>query len=256
MKLKDKVAIVTGGGRGLGREMALAFAEEGANLVLVDLRKPDADAVAEEVRALTRRALAIQADVRMEKQVIDFVEKTVAEFGKVDILVNNAGGFLGTINTLVEDLSLDKWRVVLDTNLTAAFICSKAVLKYMIKQNSGNIINITSGMGQRGRAGSSAYTAAKHGLEGLTKAMALEFAPFNIQVNALQPGGAVATPAVLNGPRIDAGTLLQPQIIREVAVYLASDDSAGVTGQSFTAKLWNSDREDVRRLLSTKRKVS
>lgn len=251
MKLEGKVAIVTGGGRGLGREIALAFAGEGANLALAARTRSEIDAVAREATALGRKALSIPTDVQVEEQINRLVEKTVAEFGRVDILVNDAGGSFSSLNVALKDLSLEKWRVVLDTNLTAAFLCSKAVLKYMIEQKSGNIINITSGMGQRGKAGASAYCAAKFGMEGLTQVLAMEMASFNIRVNALHPGGAAATQPLLRNPQTRRETLLDPQIMRPVTVYLASDDSIGVTGQSFSAQEWLTDQEDRRRVMAS-----
>lgn len=188
VKLKDKVAIITCGGHGMGREMALAFAEEGANVVLAARTQSEIEAVAQELRTLGRKALAIPADVSIEEQVNRMVQKTIDEFGKVDILVNNAGGSFGARETMICDLSLSDWRYVLDVNLTGAFLCSRAVLQHMIEQKSGVIINITAGMGQRGKGGMGALSAAKFALEGLTQAMARELVPFNIRVNALKPG--------------------------------------------------------------------
>ena len=250
MKLEGRVAIVTGGGGGIGREIALAYAEEGANLVLADWVQSDMEAVAQEVRALGRKALTILTDVTVEEEVNQMVRKTVDQFGRVNILVNVAGGSFGTMFTPIRDLRLNDWRAVLDINLTGAFLCSKVVLKYMMEQKSGIIINITSGHGVRGRAGKAAYCAAKFGMEGLTQAMAMELTPFNIRVNALRPGGMTATPKVImDFPNIPPGTMLQPQIMREVAVYLASDDSAGVTCQSVIAKEWYEDRAEARQVL-------
>ena len=250
MKLKDKVAIVAGAGRGLGREMALAFAEEGANLVLAARTQSEIEAVAQEVRALGRKALAVPTDVSVEGQVNQMVKKAVDEFGRIDILVNNAGGPFGTHGIPIRDLSLADWQRVLDINVTGIFLCSRAVLKYMMQQRSGAIINITSGHGKRGRGGRTAYCAAKFAQEGLTQAMAMELAPFNIRVNALKPGGQTATPAVFSEhPDASSAGMLPPQIIRQVAVYLASDDSAGVTGQSFDAKVWQDDENDIRPVL-------
>ncbi len=138
MKLENKVAIVTGAGRGLGREMALAFAEEGASLVLAARTQSEIEAVAQEVMALSRKALSIPTDVSVEEQVNRMVRKTIDEFGRVDILVNNAGGPFGTNGILVRGLSLSAWRTVLDINLTGTFLCSKAVLKHMMEQRSGS----------------------------------------------------------------------------------------------------------------------
>lgn len=250
MKLKDRVAIVAGSGRGLGREIAFAFAEEGANLVLAARTQSEIEAVAKEVRTLGRKALAITTDVSVEEQVNRMVQKTMDELGRVDILVNNAGGPFGTMGTLVRDLSLPNWQHVLDINITGTFLCSRAVLNYMMKQRNGNIINITSNHGIRGRAGRAAYCAAKFAQEGLTQAMALELAPFNIRVNALRPGGQTATATVVKQhPDVPPEKMLQPKIIREVAVYLASDDSAGVSGQSFDAKTWHQDQDEIRKVL-------
>ncbi len=249
MKLKDKVAIVTGGGHGMGREMALAFAEEGANLVLADINQSAAESVAQEVKALGRKALPVPADVTVEEQVGRMVQKTVDEFGRVDILVNNAGGSFGAFETMVADLSLADWQMVLDINLTGAFLCSRAVVRHMMEKESGVIINITAGMGQRGKAGMGALCAAKFGLEGLSQAMARELAPFNIRVNALKPGGGVATRQADQHPGTDRSSLLPPTIIREAAVYLASDDSAGVTAQSLEATTYLADQKVRRELL-------
>lgn len=249
MKLKDRVAIVTGSGRGMGREIALVFAEEGANLLLAARTKPEIEAVAQEVKALGRKALAVPTDIRVEEQVERMVQKAVDEFGKIDILVNNAGGSFGALKTMVADLSLADWKTVLDINLTGAFLCSRAVVRRMMEQKSGVIINITAGMGQRGKAGMGALCAAKFGLEGLTQAMARELVPFNIRVNALKPGGGVATKQTESHADREQENLLPPAIIREAAVYLASDDSAGGTAQSLEATTYLADQRVLRQLL-------
>ncbi len=256
MKLKDRVAIVTGGGRGLGREMALAFAEEGADLVLAARTQSEIEAVAQEVRALGRKALPIPTDVSMEEQANRMVQKTIDEFGRIDILVNNAGGSFNTRGILLRDLSLDTWRQVLDINLTGTFLCSRAVLKYMMPRRSGVIINIITGQGITQQAGRAAYWAAKSGQEGLTQAMGRELAPFNIRVNALNPGWALATKPVLQQPESVRGELLPPNIMREPAVYLASDDSIGVTAQSLIATKYLEDQKTVRNFLERQRNSS
>ncbi|MFC1902735.1 SDR family NAD(P)-dependent oxidoreductase [Chloroflexota bacterium] len=250
MKLKDKVAIVTGSGHGLGHEIALAYAKEGAALVLVARSQNEIEAVANEVRAFGGKALAIPTDVSVEEQVYRMVQKTVDEFGRIDILVNNAGGPLNSYSTPMWDLALSDWQAVLDVNLTGTFLCSKAVLTHMMRQNSGVIINMSSGMGKRGKMGMSAYSAAKFAVEGLTQSMALETSAFNIRVNALDPGGLTATPGMIKkNLEKKPDQMLQPAIISEVAVYLASGESVGVTGQSFTATIWNLDRQQIRSLL-------
>lgn len=249
MKLKDRVALITGGGRGLGREMALALAEEGAHLVLAARTESEIEDVAREIRSLGRKVMAVQADVSVEEQVSLMVQKALDEFSTIDILVNNAGGPLDSYKVLLRDLSLAQWRQVLDVNLTGAFLCSRAVSRHMMERQKGVIINISSGMGRRGRAGMVAYSAAKFGVEGLTQAMALELAPFNIRVNSLAPGGPTATRGTLRHGDIPVEALLKPEVIRGVAVFLASDDSIGVTGQALTATLWNADRKDTRLML-------
>lgn len=239
MKLDGKVAIITGSGQGLGREMALAYAEEGASVVLAEIVSDKAQKVAKEVETFGKKALVIPTDVTVEEQANRMVQVTIDELGKVDILVNNVGGAPYTFNaapTMISELSFSNWRAILDANLTSTFLCSKAVLRYMMQQKSGSIINISSGMGRKGRQGRGAYSAAKFAVEGLTQAMALEVAPFNIRVNALAPGRMTATPGAIRlNPDTPAEKMLPPRVIRRLAVYLASDEAVGITGQSFTA---------------------
>jgi len=250
MKLKDKVVIVTGGGIGLGREIALAFAGEGANLVLAGRVQSKLDAVAREIGALGRKALAVKTDVTVQEQVYAMVKKTVAEFGRIDILVNNAGGPGDSFRTSLCDLDLKAWQKTLDTNVTGTFLCMRAVMPYMMERKSGVIINISSSMGKRGRAGMCAYSASKFAIEGLTQSAALEAYPFNIRINTLEPGNLTATPEMIKKhPGEDHTRWLQPDVIRKAAVYLASDESAGVTGQSLAATRYNMEAKDLKILM-------
>jgi len=253
-KLKGKVAIVTGSGRGLGMEIALAYAEEGADIVLTARTVTDIEAVAASIRALGRRALAVPADVRQEDQVNQLVQHTVDEFGRIDILVNGAGGSFKTLYSTLWEQSLENWKLLLDINLTGVFVCLKAVAPRMIKQGYGNIVNISSWVGQPGSraTGFAGYAIAKFGIEGLTHLAAAEFEEYNIRVNALWPGGPVATSALLDAApltperiemleKLRRGPIVRPDIVRPLAVFLAGDDSAGITGQSLECKRWNKE---------------
>lgn len=251
-KLKGEVAIVTGSGRGLGREIALAYAEEGADVVLAARTISDIEAVADNIRASNRRALAISTDVRQEGQVNHMVQCTFAEFGKIDVLVNSAGGTFKTLYSKIWEQSLENWQLLLDINLTGVFLCIKAVVPQMIKQGYGNIINISSWAGQLGSRpiGFAGYSIAKFGIEGLTHLAAAELEEYNIRVNALWPGGPVATSALLGATemteeriqqlkKLRRGPVVRPDIVRPLAVFLASDNSAGIIGQSIECKRWN-----------------
>ncbi len=251
MRLANKVAIVTGSGHGIGREMAFVLADEGASVVVTARTRSEIDAVAKEIRAKSGKALAIPTDVRVEEQVNGMVQKTIDEFGKIDILVNNAGGALNSFYTLVVDLKFEDWKEVQEANVTGTFLCSKAVLPHMIKRRSGVIINLSSSMGKQGRAGASAYCAAKHAIEGFTHALHHEVFPLGIRVNAMGPGGLTATPGMI---KYHKNTLLEkmldPKIVRDLLIYLASDDSAGVSGQSISANTWMAEQKEVKELFS------
>lgn len=241
MKLKNKVAIVTGSGRGLGREIALAYAEEGADLVLVSRTSSEVEAVGHEIRALDREVLVSPTNVAVPEEVSRMVQRAQEKFGKIDILVNNAGiAYLTSLKPLIE-MDLKEWRAVLDTNLTGTFLCCKAVLGNMIEQKSGVILNLSSDMARTAYAKTSAYTATKAGIEGLTRILATELAPFNIRVNSIRPNGPMATRlvfSILKDITRPIPHLFRPDAIRPLAVYLASEAAAGVTGQCLSATDW------------------
>jgi NAD(P)-dependent dehydrogenase (short-subunit alcohol dehydrogenase family) len=186
MKLNDRVAIVTGGGRGIGREIALALAGEGANAVVSGRQLDMLEQTATEIEAQGSRALAIVTDVSNETQVAALVNKTLATFGRVDILVNNAG--IAGPTASVTSLSREAWDEVMAINLTGAFLCSRAVIPHMVERRSGKIVNISSVAGKMAYALRSPYAASKWGMLGFSASLAQELGGYNIQVNAICPG--------------------------------------------------------------------
>jgi NAD(P)-dependent dehydrogenase (short-subunit alcohol dehydrogenase family) len=188
-QLNGKVAIITGGGSGIGRGIARAFAREGATLVLASRKQPQLEATAEELRADGATVLVVPADVTDEAQVVALFERTISVYGRLDILVNNSGVSEGGP---LEELSLETWRKVLDVNLTGPFLCSREAMKIMKRQGGGRIINIGSISAQMPRENAAPYAASKHGLVGLTKATALEGRAHGVVASCLHPGN-VAT---------------------------------------------------------------
>lgn len=237
MLLKDKVAVVTGSSRGIGRAIALAMAEQGANVAVNYVgSEGQAKGLCEEIHALGRKAISIKADVSRWEEGLVLIEGTISSFGRVDILVNNAG--IVRDNLLLR-MNGEDWDAVISTNLTGAFNCTKQVLKPMIKQRWGRIINISSVSGLAGNPGQSNYAAAKAGLIGFTKALAKEVASRNILVNAIAPGfivtklteelGQQAQEKLLSS--IPLGRFGSPEEVADVAVFLASEKARYITGQ-------------------------
>ncbi len=245
MKLDGKIALVTGSARGIGWEIVQAFAQEGARVALCDLAQADVDAAAARLALPPEEVLAVQADVTSERDVAELFRRAVEKFSRIDILVNNAGFAWprgGPVNLELADTPLEVWRKVLDTNLTGTFLCARAALKIMRARGGGAIVNISSPQGKKGKLLRGPYSAAKFGVEGLTQVLALENGAHNIRANCLDPGGIVATEAVRNIPGNRGVRMLSPAIVRACAVFLASDESIGVTGQSFVAPDWNRER--------------
>jgi 3-oxoacyl-[acyl-carrier protein] reductase len=235
LSLAGKVAMVTGGARGIGRSIALLLAERGADVAVVDLDEAGAAAVAAEIEALGRRAAGLRANVADEADVQRGVAAVEAALGPIDILVNNAGL---TRDGFMARMSEADWDLVLDVNLKGAFLLSKAVSRGMMKQRSGSIINMASVVGRRGNAGQVNYSAAKAGLIGLTKSLARELASRNVRVNAIAPGyiqtemtaglsEAVREAIVGSTPLGRMGT---PGDVAQAAAFLASDAAAFITG--------------------------
>lgn len=238
MRLKDRVALVTGGGRGIGRAIALGFAKEGADVAVNDLDPKSAGGVCEEIQSLGRKSMGIQADVSDSHQVDAMVEEILDKFGRIDVLVNNAGIFP---LRLVTDTSDEIWNRTIGVILNGAFHCTRAVLsRSMISHRSGRIVNIASLTPITADPMVSAYAAAKGGVIGFTRAVAREVGYAGINVNAIVPGyiDTDMTKGVFRGKlreglegKIALGRIGLPEDIVGAAVFLACDDSIYLTGQ-------------------------
>ncbi len=240
ISLKDKVALVTGGSRGIGRAIAISLAGAGATVVInYKSNQAAADEVVAAITAADGQALAVQADVSSQEEV-ERLFKTVADrYGRLDILVNNAGI---TRDTLLLRMKEDDFDAVLDTNLRGVYLCTRAALRPMTRARGGRIINITSVVGLMGNAGQSNYAAAKAGIIGFTKSVAREMASRNITVNAVAPGyidteltsvlGEQVRAAILEA--IPLGRLGTPEDVAGLVCFLASDVAAYMTGQTLT----------------------
>jgi|APFre7841882654_1041346.scaffolds.fasta_scaffold07478_1 NAD(P)-dependent dehydrogenase (short-subunit alcohol dehydrogenase family) len=243
--LSNRVAIITGGARGIGKGIALKFADEGCSIVIADVLVNEAGKTVEQISQKGREAIFVQCDVSKSRQVQDLVDQTINRFGKVDILVNNAG-IAGAVKSIV-DVSEEEWDRLLAINLKGVFLCCKAVVPYMKKKGYGKIINISSSAAVAPPAPVIHYSASKTGVLGLTRDLALELAPLNICVNAILPGviptdiyddlqvfppgvkkeDAFAEMGKMFAPMQRLGT---PEDIAGAALFLASDLSAYVTG--------------------------
>jgi 3-oxoacyl-[acyl-carrier protein] reductase len=228
MKLKDKIAIVTGAGTGIGRAIALSFAQEGAAVVLAGRTEERLLGVADEIKSLGGDAFPLRADVSNPAEVQQLVESAMRHYGKINILVNNAGVFI--YKNLMK-LTIREWDETINTNLKGIFLCCQAVLPGMVKQKQGNIINISSIHGKIGDANLAAHCASKFGVIGLTQALAREVIDHNINVNVICPGQVksnwIEEPEALPTP---LSTRLKPADVARVAVFLASPDSSIMTG--------------------------
>jgi 3-oxoacyl-[acyl-carrier protein] reductase len=236
MQLENKVAFITGARRGIGKAIALKYAQNGADCIIVARTAPEE--LAEDIRALGRRALALAVDVSDATAVEEAIKSAVKEFGKIDILVNNAG--IAEDGLLIR-MKLEQWQRVIDVNLSGAFYATKAVARPMLKAEGGRIINITSVIGQMGNAGQANYAASKAGLIGLTKSVAKELGSRGITVNAIAPGfistdmtaelSDEATAALLG--QIPLGKLGEAEDVADLALFLASPGARYITGQTF-----------------------
>ena len=238
MRLKGKVAVVTGAAQGFGRSIALSFAREGARLVLADVKEDGIERVKGEVVSSGAEALTVRANVADEASVLNLRDQTLGRFGRVDVLINNAGIFP---QSLVLEMAEEEWDRVLDTNLGGNFLCSRAFVPQMRSQKGGRIISIASGIAYRGAKGGSHYAASKAGIVGFVKALARELAPDGITVNSICPGIAdTALPRehrsdedlYARAKQIPLGRIAQPEDIAHVATFLATDAASYITGQA------------------------
>jgi 3-oxoacyl-[acyl-carrier protein] reductase len=230
MQLKDRVAVVTGAGRGIGKAIALAYAREGAKLAICARTESEIEQSAQEIRITEAEAEGWVCDVSIEESVKEFVKNVIQKFGRIDILVNNAGVMTRPVPTA--DLDVKKWDYTMAVNLKGPFLMSKAVLPTMMKQKSGSIINVSSMIGRGAYPNFIAYATSKWGLEGFTQTLAAELRSSGIRVNSVEPG-VVAT-------KLTGYSGSQPDSITEVFVYLASDEAKGITGKMLSSSGWRS----------------
>lgn len=253
MKLKDKVAIVTGGGTGIGKAISFTFAEEGAAIVIAARNFPRIEETAAYLKSKGNRTMAIQTDIADHEQVKRMVAQVISEFGQIDILVNNAAQ--GTFNNAnVADMGLDEWHKSLTINLTGTMMCTQEALKYMIPRGKGNIVNISSVAGISGVPRESPYSVTKWGVIGFTETLAIEVGKYGIRVNSISPG-ATRTQEFDDWVKVsakDAGIsyaemmekltrnnalrrIADPSEIAACVLFLASDDSSAITGHNLIA---------------------
>jgi NAD(P)-dependent dehydrogenase (short-subunit alcohol dehydrogenase family) len=230
--LEGKVAMITGASQGLGRALALAFGREGARVVINSRSEDTIRPVAEEAESLGAEVLALAADVSRSADGERLVSAVAERFGRIDVLVNNAG-VLGP-RVPIEEYPEDEWRRVIDANLTGPFLVTKAAIPHMLE--GGSIINVVSGVSVEGRAGWGAYSVSKFGVEGLTQILAAELEERGIRANAVDPGGMRTGMRAAAYPEEDPLTRITPEENTDIFLYLASDDSRGVTGQRFRAQ--------------------
>jgi NAD(P)-dependent dehydrogenase (short-subunit alcohol dehydrogenase family) len=249
MKLNDKTALVTGGGRGIGAAIAVAFAEQGADVIVAARSVDQLGETVSRIEACGRKGIAIPADFNRREAIASLVESIFAQFPRIDILVNNAGIGSGKNAKLVVDFDDDFWDMSIALNLTVPYLLTKAFLPGMIEAGWGRIINISSILGKMGIPTGAAYSASKHGLIGLTRTAALETATTGVTVNAICPGPIRTTmlasrmqaTAELSGESLaeleksmnPMQRLLEPDEVAELAVFLASDSAKSITGQAY-----------------------
>lgn len=249
MKLKNKVALVTGGGTGIGEAIATAFGSEGATVIVAARNPSRLQNVVEKIKAAGGNAAYVQTDITNENQIQRMVAKTLDDYGRIDILVNNSSAAARAAE--IVDLSLKDWDEILRTTLTGTMLCSREVLKSMISRRSGAIVNIASVAGMSGTAGANAYSIAKWGVIGLTQMMAIEAGEYSVRVNCVSPG-ATRTDTFQQVVRSRANTLgisaeewmnrlykhnslkriVNPSEIASSVVFLASDDASAITGEN------------------------
>lgn len=237
MKLKNKVAVITGAAQGIGRAIATTLAQQGANVVVADIQLEKAETTAKEIMAETgQKVIAVQVDVVESASVKAMIDRTMDEFERIDILVNNAGT---TRDTLIMRMKEADWDLVLNINLKGTFNCSKAVVRPMMKQHYGRIVNISSVSGLIGQVGQTNYSASKAGIIGFTKALARELGSRKITVNAIAPG-LVETALTIDLPEelkdmfiemTPLGRYGEPEDIANAVAFLVSDDASYITGQ-------------------------
>jgi NAD(P)-dependent dehydrogenase (short-subunit alcohol dehydrogenase family) len=234
MRLKDRVALITGAAGGIGEATALRFAEEGASVVLADIQFERVEALAQKINREGGNALSQEMDVRNRNEVQRAVQKVVKEFGRLDILINNAGL---NIAVVAKKTTEEEWNKLMDINLKGTFLCCQAVFEPMSKQRYGRIIN-TASIWTEGHIGQAGYSAAKAGVIGLTKTLALEYARYQITVNCISPG-TVETPMISNVPPemkeqflrgIPLGRFADPREIANVHLFLSSEEASYITG--------------------------
>lgn len=230
MLLKSKIAIVTGAGRGIGRETAIDFAREGADVVLVSRSEKELSEVASEIKKIGTGVLVATGDIAKEDDVARVFEKTISEFGRVDIVVANAGIHL---RKSVIDTTTEEWDEMMAINLRGTFLCCKQAAKIMIKQNYGKIIIISSESGKKGSAFQGAYCTTKFGQLGFTEVLQDELKDYNINVNAVLPSATNTKLLRDSYPEVNHSLLLKPEQIAKVITFVASDNASGVKGASY-----------------------